>query len=64
MELKRNMFGEMNWICFWLGHKWCDYSCYEITGSNSLVLCQRCELYNGKGTWEDWKKRIVEVQER
>jgi len=40
---KRNMFGELNWICYLFGHKWCIYG-----SGNGVALCMRCELDNPK----------------
>ena len=40
--LKRNMFGEINPICYLFGHTWCIY------GSEKIAICMRCELNNKK----------------
>ncbi len=37
---KRNMFGELNVLCFVLGHKWGLY------GRDRTALCMRCEVDN------------------
>lgn len=36
--LQRNMFGEINWICYLFGHRLCLYGVDEIN------ICIRCEL--------------------
>lgn len=46
MIFKRNMFGQMNWLCFLLGHRFCLY------GSDKRAICMRCELDNPKFTRE------------
>ncbi len=42
MFFKVNMFGEMNPLCFLIGHKWVLY------GSDRRALCLRCEVHNKK----------------
>ncbi len=49
--LKRNMFGEINPICFLFGHKWCTYS------SDKITICMRCEL-NDKRLVRKFEKEV------
>ena len=37
---KRNMYGELNWICFLFGHKWIFVGEYP-----HHCICERCELF-------------------
>ena len=37
---KRNMFGEINLICYLFGHNFC------LFGEEQNAVCQRCELHD------------------
>ena len=40
---KRNMFGELNIVCYLFGHNFCFIGKYPYQ-----AVCQRCELDNPK----------------